>query len=348
MKPSYGDRDCAMLAVVPGRAQIGLVPPRHSNVEVSMLAKHRWYCIALVLIAIASPARDLQAAAAKVNSIDWHAMGSVPCAWIEPLARPDGSLDAETIVERLREYGFGCVALPIQSAPPESLKDFQNLAAAANAAAIDVWPVLIPPTEGGNSLPYGTDFVQWFKVLAQLSLRYPHLRGANIDDIFINTNVNVFMRRELCAIYQAKQAVNPRFQFIATLYDLNRGAADRMAGCVDGVWLWWMNLERAAGLPSFLENTQLAVAHRFPVYAGVYAHSTSWHKGSNPTPHVFERTLTDACLYGDGAIIWNLSLEPSDPLLGVTRTFARGGSNKLAGKCGQVPASEKPKIPWTN
>ena len=78
--------------------------------------------------------------------------------------------------------------------------------------------------------------------------------------------------------------VNPQLLVVPTIYDLDRTAADRLAGCVDGVWLWWVNLEKSTGLPSFLENSRRVVNGRFPIYGGVYAYWTSWHKEGYPQP----------------------------------------------------------------
>ena len=123
-----------------------------------------------------------------------------------------------------------------------------------------------------------------------------------------------------------------------TLYDLDRTIADQLAGCVDGVWLWWTNLEEAIGLKSLLENSPFAVRGRFSVYAGVYAHWTSWHNEAegSPSPLVYRLTLEDACKYADGVILWQPSLDPSNPLLSVTKQFLTGGTSAYAGKCGTV------------
>lgn len=265
---------------------------------------------------------------------EWHAMGSVPCAWSGPVGKTDGSVNVEGTIQRLQSNRFRCNVFVISTNAPNDWANFQKLVPAANTAGIDLWPVLIPPSEGADSHPYDADYVTWAKALAKLSVRYPHLRGFNIDDIDQGNSPKTFTRKYLCQIYQAKQTINPRLQFVPTIYDLDSTVANRLAGCVDGVWLWWVNLEKATGLPSFLENTRLAVKGRFPIYGGVYAQGTSWHKGGEPLPKVFQETLEDTCRYADGAVIWELSLQESDPLLAITKTFTKGGSSLYAGKCG--------------
>ena len=266
-----------------------------------------------------------------------HAMGVAPCAWPEPIENRDHTLNVARTIELLHKNGFACSVMPIESAPPASWADFQELVAAADKAQIDVWPVLIPPSEGANSLPYGSDYVAWFKTLAKLSLRHTHMRGINIDDLDQGTSPETFTRDFVCELYRTKQDINPRLLFVPTVYDLDTSFADRLAGCVDGVWLWWANLEKSTGLRSFLENSRLAVKGRFPIYAGVYAHSTSWHKEGRPRPPVFRESLDDACGYADGVVIWQLSLAESDPLLAIARTFAGGGPSEYAGHCGTLP-----------
>ncbi len=272
--------------------------------------------------------------AGRPPSADWHAMGAAPCAWSVPLQKPDQSLDVDRTIELLKQAGFTCEIAVVEDRPPMTWDEFKKLAAAANSANIDLWPVILPPSEG-ISQPYGHDYISWMNAFAKLSLQYPHVRGANIDDLDQGVSPKTFTRDYVCQIYSAKQKINPRLLFVPTIYDLDRKIAGRLAGCVDGVWLWWVNLEKATGLPSFLENSKLAASGRFPVYGGVYAHSTSWHKQGNPLPTVFTESLEDSCKYADGTMIWNLSLEPSDPLLKITKKFMPGGSSPLAGKCGQ-------------
>jgi hypothetical protein len=276
-------------------------------------------------------------AAGQSSPPQGHAMGLAPCIWAEPLHGTDNALDVAGTIRVLQMNGFSCVAQVIANGPPNAFEDFKRLLAAAQPAEISVWPVLIPPSEGGNSLPYKTDYVGWMKEMARLSLQYPALRGVNIDDLFSGISTKTFTRDYLKQIYQAKQEINPKLLFVPTIYDLDQDVADRLAGCVDGVWFWWVNLEHNAGLRTLLEDSRLVVANRFPIYSGVYAHQTSWHKEGRPTPKVLRGALEIGCRYADGAIIWNLPLMPNTPdntWLATAREFAPGGSADLAGKCG--------------
>ncbi len=276
-------------------------------------------------------------------------MGTAPCAWAEPLRAANGSLDVPAVIHSLEEDHFNCFVLPIENGPPNSYDDLRRLLEAAQPAGISVWPVLIPPSEGGTSLPYKTDYVAWMKDLAHLSQKYSALRGVNIDDLLSGISTKTFSRSYVCSIYQAKQEINPNLLFVPTVYDLDRSVADRLGGCVDGVWFWWVNLEKNNAFRSLLEDSRVVVAGRFPIYAGVYSHQTSWHKQGRPDPKVLKGALEIACRYADGAIIWNLPLKldsAENPWLATARSFAPGGSAGLAGKCG-LGATSPPAEPGT-
>jgi hypothetical protein len=291
----------------------------------------------LTLLAFLSLGVAAAAAAGQSSPAPGHAMGSAPCVWAEPLHGMDNALDVAATVRALQDNHFNCIAQVIENGPPNSFEDFKRLLASAQTAGISVWPVLIPPSEGASSLPYRTDYVGWMKEMAKLSLQYSALRGVNIDDLFSGISTKTFTRDYLQQIYQAKQAINPHLLFVPTVYDLDQDVADRLAGCVDGVWLWWVNLEHNAGLRTVLEDSRVIVANRFPIYSGVYSHQTTWHTAARPAPKILRGALAIGCRYADGAIIWNLPLSPNTPdnaWLATAREFAPGGSADLAGKCG--------------
>ena len=194
--------------------------------------------------------------------------GECPLCLVPPKGEPGPHPYVPRTIELLQKNGFRCQAMPIEAKPPYDWWDFQQLVAAADKAGIDTWPVLIPPSEGGNSLPYATDYVTWFKVLAKLSLRYPHLRGVNIDDMVQGISAKTFTRDYVCELYRDKQDINSQFLAIPTVYDLDTRLADRLAGCVDGVWFTWTNLETATGYAAFLENSRLAVNGSLPHLCG--------------------------------------------------------------------------------
>lgn len=295
---------------------------------------------ALVLLLIApllGAVGFAQAGSAPAQKVqDWHAMGSSPCVWWAPAANGGGALDIAGSVEKLRSNGVQCSVFVIEkSSPVNSYANFQKLLDATKNTGIAMWAVIVPPSEGGaDTLPYRTDYVAWAQAFARLSLKYKNFRGFNIDDYLNTPNHKLLTKDYGCEIYAAKQKINPNFLFVPTIYDLDRTVADRLAGCVDGVWLWFTNLESDGGLKTMLEDSRVVVNGHFPVYGGVYAHWSSWHKEGNPRPSVFQSTLETACKYADGAVVWQLQMNPDNPLLAVTKKFLPGGSSPYAGKCG--------------
>lgn len=266
-----------------------------------------------------------------------HAMGGAPCSWSVPIQAADHSLDVPATIRLLRANHFTCYVQPIEESTPMAYDDFNRLLPAAQAAGIEVWAVLIPQHEGA-SLPYRHDFVRWMEELARTSLKYSALRGVNIDDTDVGGNEKIFTHEYLTEIYAAKQKINPALLFVPTIYDLDPEEADRLAGVVDGVWLWWVNLEGDNGLRAFLKDGRVIARGRFPVYGGVYAHSTSWHKQGGPKPEVLEKALDLACAWSDGAVVWQLPLtDEANPWLDVASRYTAGASSPLAGKCGTSP-----------
>ena len=292
---------------------------------------HSGEALAFLAVCLVSLAISPSLAAATKNN---HAMGDVPCSWNVPVEGADHELDVDATIRLLKANHFTCYVQPIEEHSPMAYQDFLNLLPAAQAAGIEVWAVLIPHTEG-FSFPYREDFVRWIQQLAKLSLKYPALRGVNIDDIDAGGNDRTFTRRYVCEINRVKLSINPKLLFIPTIYDLDREEADRYSGCIDGVWLWWVNLEQNNGLRAFIRDARAVTQDRFPVYAGVYAHSTSWHKQGGPKPEILQTALEIGCKYSDGVIVWQLPLgEDENPWLKVVREFTSAEPSKFAGSCG--------------
>jgi len=292
------------------------------------------FCIFLVGSSQAYAAQ----ASPPARQIDWHAMGNTPCIWSPPVVGANGAIDPAATLRVLKQNGLGCYGALIWSKLEWGTKafdwaSFRKFVAAAQPAGINVWVILIPPSEGGDSPPFNGHYVRWMQELAKLSLRYPNLRGVNIDDYVSGISKKTFTPAYTCKIYQAKQSINPKLQFAPTVYDPNRSFAEKYGSCIDGAWIWYTNLDSSSNLQSWLENTRLAVGGRFPIYSGVYAHHTSWHSAA-PKPGVLRSSVQTACRYADGAIIWQMPLTPPNPLLKVARTLGTGGSSPVAGKCG--------------
>ena len=288
----------------------------------------------LCLLLISSNEAYAGQASHPKREVDWHAIGSTPCVWSPPVVDAKGAIDPEATIRVLKANGLGCYGALIwrQGEHPFDWASFKRFVAVAKPAGIDVWAILIPPSEGGNSPPFNRNYVSWMQGLARLSLRFPNLRGVNIDDFY--WDYKFFTPQYTCQMYSAKQKINPRLQFAPTIYGLDTDFAQRYGGCIDGVWLWWRDLEGNVGLDAWLKNSRLAEKDRFPIYGGVYAGTTHWHKEGRPEPSVLRGALETTCRYANGAVIWQMALTPPNPLLDVAHSFGTGGPSALAGRCG--------------
>jgi len=100
------------------------------------------------------------------------------------------------------------------------------------------------------------------------------------------------------------------------------------------------HLEQNNGLRAFLEDGRVVANGRFPVYAGIYAHSTSWQKQEGPKPKIFRKAMEIGCTYSNGVVMWQLPLTEDlkdNEMLPIAKDFVTGGASPLAGKCGKNP-----------
>lgn len=312
--------------VAPSMARTG------SETNRSACGRVAWAALLLLLILAAAP--RLQAASSpKPAAMLAAGFGDAPCMWSPPVADKDGHPDAVATLHALQANGFSCYGALLwqgKHVVAFNLDGLKHLLQVFQPAGIDVWAVLIPPSEGGDSMPYKNDYVKWMQALARLSLQYPHLRGVNIDDYLSSISVKTFTPQYNCQLYQAKQQINPSLQFVPTVYFINRQRLRQFGRCMDGVWLWWTNLERGDAVAAWLQGARAIAGPTFPIYAGVYGRWTSWHKQQDPKPQAFRETLQSSCRHSDGAIIWQVPLDHPGPLLEIAKDFGHKGT---AGGC---------------
>lgn len=106
---------------------------------------------------------------------------------------------------------------------------------AAQSAKIDVWLYLVPPSECREncSYPYKTDYKSWAREIAQLSRRYPKLKGWAIDDFFRQVTPEAV--KEFTSL---AKSINPDLAFyVCTYYSdaLNDAYLDAYKSMVDGI-----------------------------------------------------------------------------------------------------------------
>src|SRR6185312_10174723 len=98
------------------------------------------------------------------KSLEWHALGSSPCAWWLPVdPGSSNSFDINDKVNKLRSDGFQCEVFVIEGSNPQNTYgNFQKLLEATKDTDIATWVVIVPPAEGGaKTLPYRLDYVAW-------------------------------------------------------------------------------------------------------------------------------------------------------------------------------------------
>ena len=141
----------------------------------------------------------------------------------EALRTPDGRVDINLMIERLKGANINTYAFLIWGWPHD-YESFLLFLDAANNAGIDVIAYLVPPSEGCQDVsPYGCDFTAWAKDFATLSLSHPNLKGWSIDDflnhsIYTNPPLNDLPPSEVAGfVYQAYK-INPRFAFYPVVY----------------------------------------------------------------------------------------------------------------------------------
>ena len=140
------------LMVIAQRHCIIILPKEKTHAVLSKLVAGVALCTTAIIGLVPINSTRLFAEGRATNP--QNAMGNAPCVWLSPIENPDHTLDVPRTIELLKKNEFGCQAMPIAAKPPYDWAGFQQLVAAADKAGIDTWPVLIPPSEGGNSLPY--------------------------------------------------------------------------------------------------------------------------------------------------------------------------------------------------
>lgn len=192
------------------------------------------FILAAVLVGPASvravgPADDALPALARRHLADYDA----------ELRRPNGRVDSDRMVERLKTLGVTTYYWLIWHAYTdwEDLREFLPKAARAD---IDVWVYLVPPSESPPqfgrrySEPFRLDYALWAEEIARLSLRHPNLTAWVIDDFF--TNRAFFTPERLREMRGRARAVNPRLAFLPLLYlrDLKGNFVQTYRELIDG------------------------------------------------------------------------------------------------------------------
>jgi hypothetical protein len=146
----------------------------------------------------------------------------------EPAPRADGftHVDTPTLIQKLLAGHIKTYAFLVWSARTD-WDDFRlEFLPAAQAAGIDVWLYLTPPTENSppaNYTPFAEDYYSWLTESAALAQKYPALKAVVIDDF--NSNLGLFTPDYVRLITSAAHAIDSNLLFMVINYDLTKGWA---------------------------------------------------------------------------------------------------------------------------
>jgi hypothetical protein len=143
--------------------------------------------------------------------------GSYAAPVKEPAPRADGKIHIDTAatISRLQAMNANTYAYLVWTDPtqwPDFVNEFMP---AAQAAGINVWIYLTPPSEGGTA-QWGTDYVQAAEDIATVRASYSHLKAMAIDDF--NANTGTFAPSYLASMHTAANAVTSGLDIYATVY----------------------------------------------------------------------------------------------------------------------------------
>jgi hypothetical protein len=155
------------------------------------------------------------------------------------LRRPDGRVDVDLMVARLKELGVNTYFWLIWHAPTD-WDDLQIFLPKAAEAGIQVCVYLVPPSESPPytklySEPFRLDYIRWAEEIAKLSLKHPNLTAWVIDDFYANRQF--FTPDYVRKMQERAKTINPHLAFLPLMYfpEITRRFVDEYGQVIDGV-----------------------------------------------------------------------------------------------------------------
>jgi len=148
----------------------------------------------------------------------------------------DGHIDPDKTIEALKRVHANAIIL--DTAYDKQWEDILNFLPVAQRENIKVF-VILPDARYGICCcgetapdphapswycnlpkPYCRDYIKWVKVLANLSLQYPVLKGVLIDDFECGASFEYagFALNYIQKVMEAKNRINPNFEFLIGVY----------------------------------------------------------------------------------------------------------------------------------
>jgi len=155
------------------------------------------------------------------------------------LRRPDGRVDIEAMVPRLKELGVTTYYWLVFHATTD-WDDLKLFLPKAAQAGIAVTVYLVPPSESPPytklySEPFRLDFQRWAQEIARLSLQHPNLTSWVIDDFYGNRRF--FTPSYIREMLLGARQINPGLKFLPLMYfsQIMRGFVEDYRDVIDGV-----------------------------------------------------------------------------------------------------------------
>jgi len=134
--------------------------------------------------------------------------------------------EIKEMISRLKDLGANCYSYLIDDSPEEDLALLPEFCELASKEGIEVWVVLVPPTEEPgrpgtpDSLrypPFGLNYVKWAKQISEISSQHNNLRLFMIDDFAYN--LKKFTLAYTSKIFSALKSQNKKILFGVTYYE---------------------------------------------------------------------------------------------------------------------------------
>ncbi|MBL0058092.1 MAG: hypothetical protein IPP35_03030 [Elusimicrobia bacterium] len=171
-------------------------------------------------------------------------------------------IDTPAMIDKIKSAGMKTYLYLIRESSSgvqySSWEDFRNeFMPAAQAAGIEVWVYLLPPSEGGPNKPYsladgyGTNqeaYIKWAESIALEAKRFTNLKGFVMDDFTPTNQTNTFSPEFVATMMEKAHRISPSLSFqVVNYFDrLTPSFMDAYQDRVDGIIFPFENLDNAS------------------------------------------------------------------------------------------------------
>lgn len=166
----------------------------------------------------------------------------------EAVPRADGYLhvDSALLVDRLLTLGATHYLFLLYHSPTD-WEDLHEYLPLAEAAGLETWVYLVPPTEIPASYPpFEDDYVAWGDAIGELATHYPSLRAFAMDDF--NSNTVTFTDAYTCEMRDAARVWAPELEFWPVDYYGDAEIDLSVRTCWDGLIFPYIDLDDNSAL----------------------------------------------------------------------------------------------------